>query len=132
MAVSGERLTVAWLKSLAYVTTNAGGRVATELPADPTFPFIVVQEIGGGIDRSLAPLDSPYIQLDTYADTKAEADDLALAVIDAARTIDGTPITVAGEGLIYGVDVIAKRAVPEPETGWKRYAVDMILTCREE
>jgi len=131
MPASAERTAVAWLKSLPAVV-SAGAGVATRLPADPTFPFIVVQEIGGG-DTLIQPVDKPYIQIDVYDDDwdKSTADDLALAIVGAFKT--RLNVTIPAEGVtVLMVEWVAKRAVPEPGTGWTRFAIDSLWTNRED
>lgn len=131
MPVSAERVMVAWLKTVPEIDA-AGGRVATRLPREPVFPFVVVQEIGGG-DSDVLPVYKPYVQVDVYADPgdRGVADDLALAIVNACQYQRNTTIPAESATVLKG-ELVAKRAVSEPGTGWERFALDIILTVRED
>lgn len=131
MPASAERTAVAWLQTLPAVVT-AGANVATRLPPDPEskFPFVVVQEIGGG-DTLVRPVDKPYIQIDVYDDDRGVADDLALAIVSGFKTRDMVAVVAEG-ATVMRVEWVAKRAVPEPGTGWERFAIDSLWTIRED
>lgn len=126
MAQSAERVTVAWLKHVLATTS-----VATSLPAkNIPWPFVTVAEIGGG-DTGIDPVDRPYMQIDCYhATDRAAADDIALAVVDAAKY--GWPWTSDEGGTVMAADIVAKRSVPEPGTRWHRFAVDVIVFIRDD
>lgn len=128
MARSAERVTVGWLKD---VLTGVDGRVATRLPAHATFPFVVVREIGGG-DTAVAVVNRPYMQIDCYDDTdRATADNVALQVVDAAK-YEWPWRSDAEQATVLACDFVAKRTLPEPDTGWHRFTVDLLVAIRED
>lgn len=132
MRPSPERTMVAWAKANSPLAALVAGRVATRLPADPTFPFLTVRQIGGGPDGSDAPVDEPLLQWDCYgaatAQGKVDADQLARTLVDELETRN--PEVVTGEGYVYGHQVLDQRSVEEPATGWARYMVTSIATIR--
>ena len=135
MAVSAERIAVAWLKADTAVATLTGGKVATNLTDTAVkqgWPWVIVKEIGGG-DTAVDPVDRPYLQMSCYGDDDDQADNLALAVIDAVKQLRRQPYSSGGEsGTLIGGQLVAKRNVSEPTTEWGRFDVDGILAVRED
>ena len=133
MRASAERLMVQWAKADMALAAILDGRVATDLPSDPTFPFLVVFQIGGAPDPSEAPVDLPLLQWDCYGSEgfagRAQADTLARPLLDRLSSADG--MTVLGQGHIYGHQTIDYRRSPEPDTGWARYTITTISMIRE-
>lgn len=77
----------------AGVVARAGERVYTEvLPQAPTFPAVVFTEVYGDEDNDLVGptgVRTRRLQVDSWADTRAEATALALAVRAALDGHDG-------------------------------------------
>jgi hypothetical protein len=132
MAVDAEPLTIAWLLSLPGMSATVGDRVWYEIPPDPTLPFVVVQEIGGG-DTGVYPVTRPYMQIDCIAapGDPGTADAIAGIITDAARGQVMTPVP-SESATVMKANWVAKRRVEEPGTGWERKAVDLLLTVRED
>jgi hypothetical protein len=70
-----ERLVIAALIADPDVTALAGGRVYGAVPNDKTFPLIRVVRFGGQMIDAGRPwwADAPALQIDTWANRKAEA-----------------------------------------------------------
>lgn len=131
MAVSATRATIEWVLALPGMTGLVVDRVWDRIEADPEFPFVVVQEIGGG-DTNVAPVIRPYMQIDVYDDDDpGVADDLAGIITDACRK--KLMVKVPGEDVtVMKANWVAKRRVEEPGTGWERWAIDLLITIRED
>ena len=128
-----ERALVEWAKANTALTAEVAGRVATRLPENPTFPFIVVRRIGGPQDSSDAPIDLPYVQWSVYAskgDTGPDwmtAEDTKLVLIEQVFTEIGIE---TAHGFIYAMTLVGSRQVEEPRTGWAHYAIDHLAMIR--
>lgn len=129
-----EVIAVAWAKADPDLTALLSGRVATRLPADPTFPFLRVFRVTGGREDNV-PIDGALLQWDAFAAAHAgssrpdhaAASDVARTLVAKASEFSG-PI---GEGFVYGFSrIIGPQRVSEPDREWARYRVDMLLTIR--
>lgn len=72
-----EALTCNYLRRRTDIAALVGLRVYTALPPDPQWPLITITRIGGGPDAWPYRLDQARLQIDCWADTKAQAHDLA-------------------------------------------------------
>lgn len=72
LAVDVEALAVDWLKDHASIAALVGTRVATALPAAPTWPFLTVSLVAGA-EKVADHLDEQYLDLFAWADTKESA-----------------------------------------------------------
>lgn len=130
-----EVLAVQWVKSNSALNVLLSGRVATRLPQGATFPFLRVYRAGGSPDNSEAPLDHAVMQFDSFGsdgDTSpayAEASLVARTLAEEAKEFRGTVTTY---GTILGMTVInGPRRIEEPETGYARYLVELMMMTRE-
>ncbi len=137
---SVERTLVAWAKTYTPVTAICTStRISTRLPEEPVFPYLTVKRIGGGPIVG-TPVDNPLVQWDCYGQRTnrnttppslspdyTNAENLALALMGAAEDVT----EVEHEGHIYGMQVLSMRRLPEEDTMWAHYAVDMFVTIRE-
>ena len=80
----------------------AVGGVHGAFPTDPTYPLVVVVRIGG-IPKIGRWLDDATLQVDIWADTKAEASDLAAIVFANLMETEGTLDTGEVSGTITGI-----------------------------
>lgn len=126
---SAERTLVAWAKANTPIDAIVAGRVATKLPADPTFPFLRLRLAGGAPDLGEAPLDQVLVQFDCYGTDDASADLLERTLVDELDKLNGATAT-NGHGFLYGARTISARRTPEPDTGWARFTVDSTITIR--
>ena len=88
LLVDVEALAVDHLRAHASVAALVGTRVATELPASPTWPFLTVSLVGG-IEKLANHLDEQYLDVMAWADSKTSANLLirtARAALIEART----------------------------------------------
>ena len=93
---SPEQVAVAHLKGHASITALVGTRVATQLPAEATFPFLTVSLVTGE-EKVADHLDEAILQLDAWGADKAGADLLirtARAVMRAAPDVAHTRAVV--------------------------------------
>lgn len=107
-----EMLVSRFLREQEEITDLVDDRVYTVVPKDPTWPLLRLQRVAGApvLSRPLH-VDAPTIQLDAYADTKAEAHTLmatARAVI--AERLEG----VHDLGVVCGVTFGSMSWLPDP------------------
>ncbi len=131
---SVELLAVEWVRQnaplVALLGANPDTRCATRLPADPTFPFLVVFEVDSGPLHVSAEVVSGLLQFDAYAD-KGDydaAEGLALTLIAECGKVTG--YTSGSEGTIQGLNFRTKRRIDEPDTLWARYMVEIQMLAR--
>jgi len=137
MMPDAEVLAVQWAKANTALNAILGGRVATRLPKEPTFPFLTVFRVTGGPDRSEAPLDIPFLQWDAYAGKAGDASpDYATASLVARTLVEEmrlivSPISISTHGIIMGFGrPTGPRRMTEPLTGWARYMVEGEMVTR--
>lgn len=104
-----ELAVVNYLRGFASLTaaspTGLGAKVGTELPATPTWPFVVLTLQDDGITAH-GWLSHPRFQIDSWADTKKKARDAAFvtvaAIFDITGTRDGAVISVPEDVILSG------------------------------
>lgn len=110
-------------------------RCATRLPENPSFPFLVVQRIGGilGVDTE-APIDEALIQFDAYGakgnktPDYASASQLARQIAHSAHDLGNVNVSNAK---VYGMELFSgPRRIDEPDLMWARYSVDVTMVYR--
>ena len=62
-----EILVRQWCLSKTSITDLLGTRVATNLPTEPTLPFLVITLLGGSVDESEALIGRADFQFDARA-----------------------------------------------------------------
>jgi len=139
---SPEKVMVQWAKNNSVIDAIISGRVATRLPAEPTFPFLVVQLIGGGIADAPQPtahISESLFQFDAFAGRGSTrgfapdystADNLILKVQEQLQAI--TEEAVSGYGVIMGTQLLSSGRIEEGDTGYARYTLDALITMRGE
>lgn len=114
-----ERTAVTWLRTRTDVTALLGQRIATEVPANPTFPLVRLTRVGG-VAPVLDHLDAGRLQVDVWGDTKQQARDAAATVLSALITdLPGT--TVDGVVVTGVVQDLGFTWQPDPDTDRPRY-----------
>ena len=126
---SPEKIAVAWVRAQEPLVALIGSRCATRLPADPTFPFLIVREIDTGPMHRGVAVTRSLLQFDAYGDVGdlAGAEAVALELIRQAEQANGHRTE---HGLIMGLRFGTKRPIEEPQTGWARYLVELTMTAR--
>lgn len=130
-----EALAVSWAKDDPDINAIVQGRVATNLPASPTFPFLTVFRIGGRTDAVQYLSDRAYLQWDCYASAGANKPDLRTAsllartLVSKANNFQGLITPAAGEaGVVMGFEIITgPRRVPELDSDWGRFLVETFM-----
>jgi len=135
-----ETLVVSWAKQNTSVDALISGRVSTSLPANPVFPYLVVQRVGGNPEYRDYELDRGLVQWDAYGsrgDSKPDyrsASKLVRTVISELMKLNNSflNVTQTGEAAkVYNVQVTSgPRRVPGPDTGWARYSADTLFFTR--
>jgi len=139
-----EAVMVEWAKNNAAITALVALRIATELPPEPTFPFLTAFRVGGGPIAGNALIDRALIQWDCWGMKTRDASLLARTLVREAFEVDMTggkyvsftssdddPVTTTG--WVYGMEVVqGPRRVPEPETRRGRFIVETFVTVRGE
>lgn len=130
-----EVLAVNWVKSNSPLDALIDGRVATRLPKNPPMPFLRVQRVAGTVDDSEAPIDNAVLQFDSFGaegDTTPAYESASLVartLIEEAANFRGS---VGSFGTIMGMTILeGPRRIEEPETGYARYMVEILLMSRE-
>lgn len=104
-----------------------GATVGTELPASPTWPFVVVQLADSAMTWP-GWVARVRLQVDVYADTKKKARDAAFTFIAAFFDLTG----VHNGAVLSGPDLLSgPRYIPDPVTTPARphYIVDLTITA---
>lgn len=121
--------TYLWTTGNAVRSSPAKGVLYGVPERGAKFPLITLPgQVGGGQDRSEAPVDLPLQQLDIFSDG-----DIAemMAVESAVRSVlhdIRTPTTV-GDVVLYGVEVIGALDAPD-EADRPRRALTLSVTAR--
>lgn len=129
---SSERLVIG---RLLEPPALAGGRVVPVFDEIQEFPALVVPALVGGGILVLDTWDGGRVQVDSYADTKLEAHDVAQ---DARSRLLSTPPGIKewpADGSVLGVvsaitETLALRWNPEPNTGRPRYTFEVRVYAR--
>lgn len=98
----GELAIIQYLSSVAEVTALCPAqKITTSLPAQPTWPHILVS-LAGSQDTGNLFLSEPALQIDVFATGKREAQLLAQTVRAAIRAIanDSVPEAVLASGAV--------------------------------
>lgn len=144
MLPDSEILVRTWALSKSSITDLVGTRIATNLPSEPTLPFLVITLLGGAVDTSEALIGQADFQFDAYAgnwggdNTKNKPDyqaafNLANAVLKEAFEQQDSKYTSTGNvsGFIYGFSVSSNvRRIDEEGIGLARYSFDATMTYR--
>lgn len=123
-----EKFLVTWIPTFTSVHTTV------ELPHDfqdangPTsmLPVVVVERISGAELDASPILDRPVIDIDCYASTRGESQELAEQIRHALRwTLPGSRI----DGLVFTRTrtVVAPRALPHANPAVRRYSANYEL-----
>lgn len=119
-----ELLAVTILRANAALAALIGPRAYTELPANPTFPLVVLQRIGGA-PSIRGWVDAARLQLEGYALTKHEARLVTATAQAAMHKAEGTTQPAA---VIGAVDTLTgPRWVPDEPTDRPRYLIEMTI-----
>jgi len=98
-----------------------GDRAYTEIPADPVYPLITVQRVGG-VPAIRRYLDAAEIQIDVWGTSKAEARDIADAARVACHALAGTAWSDPVTAWVSAVeDSTGLLWLPDDLTGQDRY-----------
>ena len=85
-------------------STIVGDRAYSEIPKSPTYPLVVVRRIGG-IPTIRQALDNASLQIDVWAATKAEAQEVAQEMRVTIHEAEGTTINTGTiSGFVSAVD----------------------------
>lgn len=139
--VDAEAIAVAWLRADADLTTLLGSadRIGTELPdgfddPSPIMPgelprLRLTRYAGGGPrDRATHRLDLARLQVDSYAEDKAEAFDAA--ALSHRRLLALAGQTVAPYGFVSAVETtLGLGWQPDPDTRLPRYLYTVEITA---
>lgn len=126
-----EELVIAYLLASDDIAALVGERVFPELPQDQDeWPILLVERVGG-LPAAERHLDAPEIELQAWADTKAEARTLAATAQAVLQELVGiqpppAPSGPPAIGVVSGIEhVNGLQWVPDPETGRPRYVFEI-------
>lgn len=104
-----ELLVTGFLRGHADIVALAAG-VSTELPPEPTYPWLTVTRVGG-VPSLAGYLDVAHLELLAWADTKADAHQLGRTAEAAVLELPGpqtggtvTDVRQIGEGMRWNPD----------------------------
>jgi hypothetical protein len=122
-----EALTVNYLLAHPDVTPLVGARVVTVLPNSPVFPLVVLFRIGG-VAPLRGVLDEASLQVEAWADRKAQAFTVANTVQSALWDMTG----VFDEGVVADVrSTLGMSYLPDPVMNEKpRYVFGVAVRAR--
>ena len=110
--------------------SGLGTRVYSSIPADPTYPLVTVQRIGG-IPSVREYLDTANIQIDVWGGSKSEARDIAARARVVLLSLAGTSVTSPVSAWISAVeDVLGLSWQPDQLTGRDRYIFGVLIYGR--
>lgn len=121
-----ERELSAYLRADPAVAALVDDRVYTIVPANPTFPLVALTRYGGApVSPHILHADAAAIQLDCYADRKAEAQTLAETVREALAAMPG----VHGTAVVTAVRFGRLQYLPDGtfDPAKPRYIVDVTI-----
>lgn len=120
-----------YLRANTGVAALVGTRVFFSIPDAPTWPLIVVREIGDTDDPSEAPIVATLIQIDCWADrrNKASANAVKRAVRAALYPIRSATALNAGT-VAYGAEIVGGGFLPDPADDRPRYTLTVNVTAR--
>ena len=108
----------------------AGYRAASSIPANPTYPLVVVRRLGG-TPAEKRVLDRATLQVDVWGNNKSEARDLGDAARRVLMNLEGTS-SVDFNGYITCVeDVLGLFWLPDQETKRDRYIFSVALYAKQ-
>lgn len=135
-----EILVRTWALSKSSITDLISNRIATNLPSEPTLPFVVLTLLGGSVNNnSDALVAEADIQFDVYAgnwggDNTKNKPDYATA-FNVCSVIMQEAFAQKGQkystGFIYGFTITqAVTRMDEEGIGLARYRFDATMTYR--
>lgn len=130
-----EVIAIKWTLDSSDISTLVGTGVSTQLPAEPPFPFLVVELVRTLKDKSEARLYRSWMQMDAYASRNdfRTASKLIRTIEAHAEGFQGVVTPQLGEAaFVYGVIVENIRRLEEPDTKWARYMADLSFYMRRE
>lgn len=113
-----EALTIGHLDAAGVCS----GRVYGDHPKDPTYPYALVHRVGGVPSVPRRPLDRGVVQIDVWANTKAEAHDEAATAWARLQDMTGTVTHGGVTGVVTGIgQVVGLTSIADPESNLFRY-----------
>lgn len=126
LSPASEQLVIDYLKAQADVNALVSGRVSTARPSNPTDPSVTITRFGGLLQEA-DWIDTPVIQVDIWARTRTEAENV-MRTVRAAMSYQA----IAGEHTLGIVTSSYETAgpgwLPDPITSLSRYTFDVQLT----
>lgn len=125
-----EAICVSYLLAHPDVSAIVGGRVYTEIPEGPTYPFLTLLRISGRPRPQPRWLDQAQIQVAAWGDLdnfmREDVRDLCETAVAALIELKGT----TDLGVVTAVeDVLGPRSLPDPETSWPRFVAEVLVTA---
>jgi hypothetical protein len=128
-----EAIAVTYLEADTDVAALCDGRVYTEIPEGPTYPFLTVLRIAGRPRPRPRWLDQAQLQVAAWGNdagfSREDTRDLCETAVAALHELVGTTAL----GVVTGVeDVLGPRSLPDPETSWPRFVAEVLITAHPE
>lgn len=119
-----ELICVDYLKTVAEIQSLTSGRVYTQLPAEPTFPLVVLHRVAGS-PAIQGHLEAARIQFDCWGRKKIEARQLAAtvqaAMFEAERATHPLGVVTAVQ------EALGPLWLPDPARPTARYLLDLVV-----
>lgn len=126
---------LALVRAMLKDHTSAGSRVSNDLPANPIFPYITFERVGGGRSTEDIRRVEPRMQVNAWANTRGAAYSLAgeieavfLPTTNIVKGFNGE--VMVGSTSVYVWDVVQEVGptwLPDPDTGLPRYFAYYVL-----
>lgn len=109
---------------------NAGYRAGSSIPANPTYPLLVIKRIGGTPADKRA-LDRANLQIDVWGNSKSECRDLANAARIVLMSLEGTTSSDFNGVVTCVEDNLGLFWLPDQETKRDRYIFGVSIYAKQ-
>lgn len=107
--------------------SGLGSRVYSSIPDNPVWPLVLVRRIGG-TPAVRQYLDTANVQIESWGDTKSNAQSIAQQARVAVLNLEGKTVTTPVNAFVTGVDdSLGLFWMPDPETSRDRYIFGMLI-----
>ncbi len=123
-----------WLLTLPSVTAlvplpTTGAAIFLAMPSGAPNPVILINQVGGNPNaRDDLPLATTRLSFDVYGRTRAQASQIAHALIAELDALARYGSFSDGGMTLYHAQVAGSRWLPDPDSDTPRYIVDALVT----
>lgn len=111
-----ERIARQWLAGHALMSALVDGRVSTDSPANPTYPYLTVARIGG-IPAVRFRLDTARVQVAGWGANRSSASRVARTARSVLHELEGEVVAYAEDG--EAVRAVVTAVTDDLGLGWQ-------------